>query len=263
MTKRGGFRAPGASAAALAALLVGTTALGAELRVAAAANLKFALDAGVSEFRKSHPDIDVKVTYGSSGNFVAQIENAAPFDLFLSADVEYPEKLAARGLTIPGSDFVYGFGRIVVWVRKESSLDIAGRGLSALAEPSVKKVAMANPRHAPYGRAAEAALQSLGVWDSVKEKLVLGENITQTAQFVQSGAADAGIVALALVLAPDMAAAGRWAEIPSSAYPPMPQGGVILKSAASPDAARAFRDYLLGPEGRAVLARFGFTLPAP
>ena len=262
MTKRGGFRAPGA-AAALAALLSPATARGAEVRVAAAADLKFALDAGVPEFRTGRPDVDVRVTYGSSGNLFAQIENGAPFDLFLSADVEYPEKFAARGLTVPGSEFVYGVGRIVVWVRKESRLDIVGRGLGALGDPSVKKVAIANPRHAPYGRAAEEALKSLGVWNPVKEKLVLGENVAQTAQFVQSGAADAGIIALALALAPDMAAAGRWAEIPLSAYPPMRQGGVILKSSAGHDAAKAFRGYLVGPGGRAVLARFGFTLPAP
>jgi molybdate transport system substrate-binding protein len=263
MTKRGGFRALAGAVAFLSAYLSAAPARSAEVRVAAASDLKFALDAAVSEFRKSRPDVDVKVTYGSSGNFFAQIENAAPFDLFLSADLEYPERLAARGLTIPGSEFLYGVGRIVVWVRKESLLDIAGRGLGALGDPSVKKVAIANPRHAPYGRAAEAALRSLGAWDSVKEKLVLGENIAQTAQFVQSGAADAGVIALALALAPEMAAAGRWAEIPLSAYPPMRQGGVVLKSSASPDAVKALRDHLVGPEGRAVLARFGFTLPAP
>jgi len=246
-----------------AALLCAGTAAGAEVSVAAAADLKFALDAAVPDFRKSRPDVDVKVTYGSSGSFFAQIESGAPFDLFLSADVDYPEKLAARGLTVPGSEFLYATGRIVVWVRKESPLDVAGQGLSALTGPSVKKVAIANPRHAPYGRAAEAALKSLGAWDAVREKLVFGENVAQAAQFVESGAADAGIVALSLALAPEMAVKGRWAEIPPSAHPPLRQGGVILKSSASPDAAKVFRDYLVGPAGRAVLTRYGFALPSP
>ncbi|HSB36183.1 MAG TPA: molybdate ABC transporter substrate-binding protein [Thermoanaerobaculia bacterium] len=243
-----------------AALFWAATAGSAEVSVAAAADLKFALDAAVSDFRKSRADVGVTVTYGSSGSFFAQIESGAPFDLFLSADVDYPEKLAARGLTVPGSEFLYAIGRIVVWVRKESPLDLAGRGLLALAAPSVTKVAIANPRHAPYGRAAEAALKSLGVWDAVREKLVFGENVAQAAQFVESGAAEAGILALSLALAPEMAAKGRWAEIPASAHPPLRQGGVILKSSTSPDAAKAFRDYLVGPAGRAALARYGFAL---
>ncbi|MFY0523655.1 molybdate ABC transporter substrate-binding protein [Archangium gephyra] len=230
------------------------------LTVAAASDLKFALDELLEEFRARHPGAEVQVTYGSSGNFLAQLGNGAPFDVFLSADVAYPRKLAEQGL-VAGDVFLYAVGRLVVWVPKDSPLPVEQRGLEALREPAARRIAIANPQHAPYGLAAEAALKGQGVYDAVKDKLVLGENIAQTAQFVQSGAADAGIIALALALAPAMKDQGRAWEVPLDAYPRLEQGGAILKHAKEPALAQAFRDHLLGPEGTALLKRYGFSLP--
>ncbi|MFY0568515.1 molybdate ABC transporter substrate-binding protein [Archangium lansingense] len=229
------------------------------LTIAAASDLKFALDELLEEFRAKQPGTEVQVTYGSSGNFLAQLSNGAPFDVFLSADVAYPRKLAEQGL-VADEVFLYAVGRIVVWVPKGSPLHVEQRGMEALREPAARRIAIANPQHAPYGRAAEAAMKSLGVYDALKDKLVLGENIAQTAQFVQSGAADAGVIALALALAPAMKERGSYWEVPLEAYPRMEQGGAILKKAKDPELARQFRDYLLGTEGNALLKRYGFSL---
>jgi molybdate transport system substrate-binding protein len=233
-----------------------------EVRVAAAADLKFALDAVFAATAVSTRGIRPSVTYGSSGSFYAQIENGAPYDLFLSADAEYPRRLAARGLA-DGEPFLYAVGRIALWVPASSKLDIEGLGLGTLLDPSIQKVAIANPRHAPYGRAAEAALKSRGVWDDVKGKLVFGENVAQAAQFVQSGVADAGVFALSLALAPQMRPAGRYVEVPLGSSSTMEQGGLVLKRARDPAAARALRDALLGTQGRRALEENGFSLPAP
>jgi molybdate transport system substrate-binding protein len=225
-----------------------------ELSIAAAADLRFALGDAAREFRNAHPGTPPRITYGSSGNFYTQIRNGAPFDMFLSADIDYPRRLLGEGFGAPDSLFTYAAGRIVVWVPSRSPLDPA----TALSAPAARHVAIANPRHAPYGRAAEAALRSLGLYDSVEKKLVLGENIMQTLEFVQSGAADVGIVALSLALAPPVRNQGRYWEIPLTAYPSIEQGGMIVKD--SP-AAREFRSWLSGPSGRAVLKRYGFYLP--
>jgi molybdate transport system substrate-binding protein len=230
------------------------------LRVAAAADLNAALSDVIARFGGSH-DVDVSVSYGSSGSFYAQILNQAPFDLFLSADVAYPNQLAARGLTLPQSEFTYAIGRIVVWAPFSSTLDVEHDGLQALASGSVAHVAIANPEYAPYGRAAVAAMQSSGVYDRVRAKLVIGENVAQTLQFVQSGAADVGIVAKSLALAPAVRGKGRLFEIPVSTYPRLEQGGTILKGAADVDAARAFRGFLLSADGQAILKQHGFAVP--
>ena len=232
-----------------------------EVRVAAAADLRFALEDIAAEFQKRHPDIRIKSTFGSSGSFFAQLMNQAPFDMFLSADVDYPRRLVAQGLARKETEFLYAVGRLVVWVPASSGLDLETRGMEALADPSVRKVSIANPRHAPYGRAAEAAMKNLGVYEKVKDRLVLGENVVQAAQFVESGSADAGILALSLAAAPAMKDKGRYWEIPFSAYPRMDQGGVILPGAQDPQAAREFRDFLTSAEGKAVLKRYGFFLP--
>ena len=243
----------------------GTPAVAAEadvrrVRVAAAADLKFAMDELVEAFGKARPEITVTVNYGSSGNFFSQISNGAPFDMFFSADIDYPRRLAEAGQAPRDGVFRYGVGRIVVWVPTASRIPVE-RGVQSLASPEVRKIAIANPRHAPYGRAAEAALRTLGVHEAVKDKLVFGENVAQTAQFVQSGSADAGIIALALALAPALAKEGRYFEVPLEAYPRLEQGGVILGRAGDPEAARALRDFILGPDGRATLKRYGFFLP--
>jgi molybdate transport system substrate-binding protein len=231
-----------------------------KLSIAAAADLKFALDDLIKEFEGKYPAAKVNVTYGSSGNFFAQFQSGAPFDLFFSADIAYPRKLAEVGL---GADdvFLYAIGRIVVWVPKDSPVDVEKLGIKALLDPSVRKIAVANPEHAPYGRAAVAAMKALNVYDTVASRLVYGENIAQTAQFVQSGAADVGILALSLAVAPQMRNAGRFWQVPLDAYPQMEQGGIILKSSRNLEAARAFREFVLGGHGREVLERYGFYLP--
>jgi molybdate transport system substrate-binding protein len=233
-----------------------------KLSIAAAADLQFALDDISRGFRQSHPEIGVGVTYGSSGNFYSEIRNQAPFDVFLSADSEYPRKLAQEGFADARSMFTYGVGRIVVWVLTQSPLDLAHLNIHALEADSVKHIAIANPQHAPYGHAAEAAMRSLGVYDRVAPKLVLGENISQTLQFVQSGAADVGIVALALALAPSTRAQGRYWEIPLDAYPRIEQAGVVLSHAKDIAAAREFCVYLKSAAARGRLKEHGFYLPA-
>jgi molybdate transport system substrate-binding protein len=206
------------------------------------------------QFRAASPAVELQIAFGSSGNFFAQIGNGAPFDVFLSADVAYPRKLASAGFGTGNSVFSYAVGRLAVWVPAASPLDPA----TALREASVKHVAIANPQHAPYGRAAQAALRTLGLYQAVEPKLVLGENIAQTLQFVESGAAEAGIVALSLALAPPVRARGRYWEIPPDAYPRIEQGGIILKD--SP-AARDFRAFLLSAGGRRILQQYGFFVP--
>ncbi|OWK41893.1 molybdate ABC transporter substrate-binding protein [Fimbriiglobus ruber] len=234
---------------------------GREVRVAAAADLKYAFDDLAAAFRAKHPDIAVSPTYGASGNFYAQLENQAPYDLFLSADFEYPRKLVAGGRAVAGSEFQYAVGHLVVWVPNPSKLDLDGLGIKVVADPTVKKVAIANPKVAPYGRAAEAALKSLGVYDAVRDRLVFGDNIAQTAQFVESGAADVGVIALSLVLSPGMKDKGRYWPVPLDAHPRLEQGGVIITGAADPAAAATLREFITGAEGREVLKRYGFTLP--
>ena len=231
------------------------------VRIAAAADLKFALDEISTAFRTKHPDITMQVSYGSSGNFFAQLSNRAPFDMFFSADVDYPRQLIAQGLAVKDTAFLYAVGRLVVWVPRASALDLTRLGIHALADPSIRKIAIANPKHAPYGRAAEAAMKTLGVYETVRERLVLGENIAQTAQFVQTGAADIGIIALSLAIAPALKEEGRFWEVPLESYPRIEQGGVILPWATDVAAAQAVRAFVLGEEGRAILHRYGFFLP--
>jgi molybdate transport system substrate-binding protein len=230
------------------------------VRVAAASDLNAALPDLVARFSQSR-GVDVVVSYGSSGTFYAQLLNQAPFDLFFSADLEYPRQLAKRGLTLEGAEFQYAVGRLVLWVPRSSSIDVSRIGLKGLASAPIAHLSIANPAHAPYGRAAVAALQSAGVYEALRARLVFGENVAQAMQFVQSGAADAGLVALSLALAPPARDTGRYVEIPLDAYPRIDQGGTILKWAADIDAARALRAYVLSAEGHAVLRQYGFSLP--
>lgn len=230
--------------------------------IAAASDLKFALEEIVGLVERDDPGLSVTTTYGSSGTFLSQILNGAPFDLFLSADLAYPRELVAEGLATEDDLFPYAVGRLVLWTAEDARLDPAV-GLAALADPDVRRVAIANPAHAPYGVAAVEALRSAGVFDAVESKLVLGENVAQAAEFVQSGNADAGIVALSLVKSDPLRDVGSWTEVPLDAYPRLDQGGVVLASARDPQAARLVRDAMLGPEGAAILSRYGFSLPDP
>jgi molybdate transport system substrate-binding protein len=217
-----------------------------ELRVAAAADLQFVFQEVSARFQKETGHA-VRLTFGSSGNFFSQIQNGAPYDMFFSADVDYPAKLEANGLVEPGTLSRYATGRIVLWVRKESPIDIK-QGVQTLTDRRVRKISIANPEHAPYGRAAVAALRHENVYAKVRSRLVLGENISQAAQFIQSGNADIGILALSLALAPPLKSEGIYYEIPTSFYPEIDQAVVILKSSTHKDIARRLLDFLRRPE---------------
>jgi len=224
------------------------------INLAAASDLSFPIKEVIQRYEKETGN-QVRLTLGSSGNFYAQIRNGAPFDVFLSADMDYPKQLEKGGFASPGSTFIYGVGSIVLWAPKNSPLKLETQGLQALLDPHVKKIAIANPEHAPYGRAAEAALKSAGLYDRVKSKLVLGENISQAAQFVQSGAADAGIIARSLAASEPMAGGRQWI-VPQNLYPRLEQGAVLLKHGDGE--ARRFYDYLQSPESRKVFEKYGF-----
>jgi len=232
-----------------------------ELHVAAAADLNFALPEIAKAF-EAQTGTKVLISFGSSGNFFAQIQSGAPFDVFCSADMGYPQKLAAAGQALPETLRQYASGRLVLWVPSGSKLNFERDGIKVLLDPSVKKIAIANPEHAPYGRAAVAALQKAGIYESVKAKLVYGENISQAAEFVQSGNAQAGIVALSLAVSPAMKNGNRW-EIPANNYPPIKQAVVLLEASNNKAAARGFLEFVSGPQGRQILERFGFTVPTP
>jgi len=230
------------------------------VRVAAAADLKFALDEVAELVASEHPGIEVNAVYGSSGTFLQQIENGAPFDLYLSADLSYPRALVDSGRAAEGDLFPYAVGRLVLWLPEGSLVDPED-GLQVLTDPALRRIAIANPEHAPYGEAAVAAMKAEGVYDAVRPKLVLGENVAQAAEFVQSGNADAGIVAKSLVLADPVRGVGRWYELSLRLYPRLDQGGVVLGGAAEAEAARTVRDVLLSEPGVEILARYGFSLP--
>ena len=245
---------------ALFLLLASIACTAQEITVAAAADLSYALKE-VAQKYESQTAQKVQLIFGSSGNFFTGIQNGAPYDIFFSADIEYPKKLEAAGLTEPGTLYGYAIGRIVLWVPNGSKLNLS-RGIPVLTDPSIGKIAIANPKFAPYGRAAVAALHTAKLYDSLAPKFVLGENIAQTAQFVQSGNADIGIIALSLAMSPSMSKAGRYYLIPTETYPPIEQAAVILKSAKDKAAARQFLNYVESKAGTEVLARYGFNAPA-
>jgi molybdate transport system substrate-binding protein len=226
--------------------------------VAAAADLQFAMQDVAARFQKE-TGMTVKPIYGSSGNFFGQIQNGAPFDVFFSANLDYPKKLEAAGLTEPGSYYQYAKGKIVIWVAKESRLDLSS-GIRVLLDPSIRKIAIANPQHAPYGQAAVAAMQKENVYDTVKDRLVLGENISQTASFVASGSVDVGIIALSLALSPDMKDKGRYVEIPATDYPPIEQACVVLNSSRNKQAAQRFVAFIKTTAIADVLRSYGFDV---
>lgn len=229
----------------------------AEVRVAAAADLKDAMEELLAGFHQAHPEFKVSVSYGSSGNFHSQIANGAPLDLFLSADISYVRSLVAGGNALGESIFRYAEGRLVLWVPESSPLE--PDGLAVLLDPRVHKVAIANPEHAPYGRAAVEAMRRAGVYDAVKEKLVLGENVAQAASFVETGNADVGVIALSLVLAPVMK--GRFWQIPEDQFSKLDQAGVIPARAPNRKGAEKLREWIVSRQGREILARCGFNPP--
>jgi molybdate transport system substrate-binding protein len=228
--------------------------------VAAASDLQFALEAIARGFTEQTGE-RVELVFGSSGNLTRQVMAGAPFELFLSADEAFVDKLAEGGFTRDRGT-LYAIGRIVIFAPDESPLDVDEHldGLRALvARKGNLRFSIANPEHAPYGRAAEAALRARGLWDSIKPALVLGENISQAAQFARTGGAAGGIIAYSLVLAPAFGVQGRYALLPESLHPPLRQRMVLLKR-AGPTAERFFR-YLQRPEAQALFSRYGFTVP--
>lgn len=228
-----------------------------KITVAAASDLKFAMGEIVVAFKRANPTDDVVVIYGSSGKFHTQIQQGAPYDLFFSADIGFPRALAEDGLAASAVR-PYAFGRIVLW---SASMDASGMTLASLADPRITRIAIANPKHAPYGKRAEEALRAAGMWATVEPKLVYGENIAQAAQFVQTGNAQVGIVALALAVNPALASRGGYWLIPDNLHEPLEQGYVITRRAAGNALAKRFAHYMDAKPARAVLVRHGFVLP--
>jgi len=230
-----------------------------EITIAAASDLQFAMDTLISEFSKQEPAAKVKVVYGSSGNFNAQITQGAPFDLYFSADISYPEALHASGLAASPPQ-PYAIGRIVLW---STTVDVSALEWQALTETRFKRIAIANPMHAPYGKRAEELLAAVGVLEQVRPKLVLGDNISQAAQFVQTGSADVGIVALSLVMAPALREQGWYRVVPDQLHAPLVQGYIVTRRAKDNALAAAFAAFVGSPRAREVLEAYGFVLPQP
>ncbi len=228
--------------------------------IAAASDLQFALDE-IGEAFRTDTGQAVRLSFGSSGNFARQIRQGAPFQLYLSADEDYVLDLAREGFT-RDEGTLYAVGRIVIIVPHGSPL-MADGSLEDLAEALVDgritRFAIANPEHAPYGKRAEEALRHRGLWDAMRPRLVLGENVSQAAQFATSGNAAGGIIAYSLALAPRVSALGSFALIPEGWHSPLRQRMVLLKSAGP--AAERFHDYLRQPPARAILRTYGFVLP--
>lgn len=233
---------------------------GREINVAAAADLSAALQEVAAEYQK-RTGVVVKLSFGASGGLTQQIQNGAPFDIFFSADLDYPRQLIAGGQADAATLYRYAVGKLVLWVPKDSPLDVEHKGMDVLLDPSVKKIAIANPQHAPYGRAAAATLKHYGFDAKVADRLVLGENISQAAQFVESDNAQAGFVALAHAEAPAMQGKGKYWVVPAEAYPQLDQGVVLISHSAHQKDAEAFLEYVKTAEVAAVLRRYGLSLP--
>lgn len=229
------------------------------LSLAAASDLVYCLEELNAEFQKAHPNVTLQAAIGSSGNFFAQIKTGAPFDVFLSADVSYPRELIKAGLADSSSLTLYAIGRIVLWTTRPE-LEVT-KGLPILLEARVRKFAIANPAHAPYGKAAQSALEHYNLWRAVQTKIVFGENIAQAAQFIATGNADAGIVALALVLSPKLKPVGSFFEIPEADYPRLEQAVILTNKGKANPAAHAYLHFLQSEKARAIFDRYGFRLP--
>lgn len=236
-------------------LLTASASVAQEITVAAASDLNYALKE-IAHTYEAQTDAKVKLTFGSSGNFFTAIKNGAPYDVFFSADVDYPNQLEAAGLVEAGSLFEYAVGRLVLWAPDNSPLNVH-EGMKLLANARVKKISIANPQHAPYGRAAVAAMKSAGVYDAAAPKLVLGENISQAAQFVETGNADVGLLALSLAKSPTMH--GNYEVVPANLYPEIRQGAVVLKSSRAKEQAHRFLDFVKTKAAREILEKYGFA----
>lgn len=232
-----------------------TTSAPDEITVAAASDLTPAFEEIGREFQSTHKT-KVTFVFGSTGMLTRQIENGAPMDLFAAASMSYIDELDQKGLIIPDSKAIYARGRITLWTPAQSNLRL--ESIKDLARPEVMSIAIANPDHAPYGLAARQALESVGLWEAVKPKLVYGDNIRQTLQYAETGNVDIAIIALSL----SVQSRGRWSLIPEELHRPLDQGLAIVKGMKHEQAAREFASYVSGPQGRAVLQKYGFTFPA-
>lgn len=230
------------------------------LRVAAAASLHGALDEAVVAYKAAHPGTDIQITYGASGSLAAQIQQGAPFDLFLAADMDYPAKAAANAHG-RGDVFPVVTGHLVLWVRRDLGLDPGKGGLSILKDPRIVHLAIANPKLAPYGSAAEASMRSAGLWDALQAKLVFGGNISQTAQYLLTDSAEAGFIAASDSDQPALRAKGVAWIVPAAFHAPLLQGGVLLTNGSAAALAEGFTRFLRGQEGQAIFARHGFGTP--
>jgi molybdate transport system substrate-binding protein len=228
-----------------------------ELVVAAAADLSSALRELGDSFQKQ-TGIRVKFSFGASGMLTQEIQNGAPFDVFLSADMDYPRQLISAGAADAASLYQYAVGKLVLWVPADSKLKLEQDGMNVLLDPSVQKISIANAQNAPYGRAAVAALKHAGLYQQVAPKLVMGENVAQAAQFVESGNAQVGFIARAHAVAPGMGDKGRSWEVPSDYYPPLAQGAVLLSHARHKSEGANFLEFLKTKEAAAVLEKYGF-----
>jgi molybdate transport system substrate-binding protein len=240
-------------------LLIPASVPAAEVSIAAAASLVSALHPLNAEFQRTHPGVKVTGTTGASGSLVAQIMHGAPYDVFLSADRDYAEKLIKAGGAVPTSLKAFATGRLVLWTTRPGVPVTTVEAL--ITYPTVRKVAVANPKTAPYGRAAVQALNKLGLFAAAGPKLVQGENISQAAQFVETGNADAGFVAMSLVLSPQLRTRGRWLEIAPDLYDALTQAAVITTHGAANSAAQDYLAFLGSREAGRILERFGYRPP--
>jgi molybdate transport system substrate-binding protein len=231
-----------------------------EITVAAAADLSVALKEIAANYEKQ-TGAQVKLSFAASGALTQQIQNGAPFDLFFSADMDYPRQLIAAGDADGATLYRYAVGTLVLWAPTGSPLDPEHQGIKVLSDPSVKKIAIANPQHAPYGRAAVAALKHFGVYEQVQERLVMGENVSQAAQFVESGNAQVGLIALAHAVPLAMRGEGKFWKVPVEAYPALDQGVVVISRSQHKREAAAFVDYIKTKDAADVMRRYGFTVP--
>ena len=241
---------------ALAMMTLAGLAQAAKFTIAAASDLRFALDDVIEIYRKAHPDHEIQVIYGSSGKMTTQIQNGAPYDIFFSADISFPERLKAAGLTAT-EPAVYAIGRIVIW---SNTRDASRLTLQDLVDPSIRRIAIAQPAHAPYGMRAREAMEAVGVWDKVQPKLVFGENIAHTAQMVESGAAEVGIIALSLAKFPALAEHGHHL-IDDSLHVPLTQGYIVTKRGGDKPAVNSFARFMETDAAHEIMARYGFVMP--
>ena len=228
------------------------------LTVAAAADLSSALKEVGGMYEKK-TGVKLRLSFGASGALTQQIQQGAPFDVFFSGDMDYPRQLIASGDADSSTLYQYAVGKLVLWVPAESSLDVEHKGMNVLLDPSVGKIAIANPQHAPYGRAALAALKHEGIYDRVANRLVMGENVSQAAQFVESGNADAGFVALAHAVAPAMKGKGKYWRVPDEDYPPLEQGVVVLTHSQHKKEAAEFLEFIKSKDVAEIFRKYGFT----